>query len=274
MYDYQRAVQIRTGRDTLICNWARGLGQTFTIMSTILEERPHSILYFKSQNDGLRTLSEKYKEIIKMFDGIRISIKDFSYSKEKIEITFNNGQKTTIYNWYMLPIEYGVRHFDYIFFEGLLPAQLKDIHTNRTVSFVTMNNYDFKLEKMFGDKTVSVLNEDYNSGIKVGLLSQYMFDTIKSDTSTSNNLWYGEYDILSKPTDVVVKQYIDTTPNRKYELYQSYAIDNPSKRFIIDSLIGLEEEYDSIDKSKDTVLTRKNLLEMIIQLQRELNREH
>jgi hypothetical protein len=270
MYDFQRAIQIKSGRDTLICNWAKGLGATFTIMSTILEERPFSVLYFRFQNDGLKTLNEKYHEIIKLFDNLKSIIREYNYSKEKIEIIYSNGQKTTIHNWYMLPIEYGVRQFDYIIYDGLLPSPLRDIHTNRTLSFVTINNYNNHLEKMFGDKTVIVLNEDYTTGMNCGLFSKNMIEKIKEDYSKSD-IWFNNFDLLSKPPENK-KEVINLSTNRKYELYQSYAVDNPSKRFIIDSLIGLEEEYDNIDKTKDTVLTRKNLLDMIIQLTKELER--
>jgi hypothetical protein len=270
MYDFQRAIQIKSGRDTLICNWARGLGKTFTMMSTILEERPYSVLYFRFQNDGLKTLNDKYREITKMFDNVKSCIKEYNYSKEKIEIVYSNNQRTTIYNWYMLPIEYGVRQFDYIIYDDLLPSPLKDIYTNKTLSFVTINNYDNHLEKMFGDKTVIVLNEDYSTGLNCELFSEVVIEKIKEDYSKTN-IWFNDFDLLSKPIENK-KEVINLSTNRKYELYQSYAIDNPSKRFIIDSLIGLEEEYDNIDKTKDTVLTRKNLLDMIIQLTKELER--
>lgn len=269
--DFQKAIQIKSGKDTVICNWARNLGRSFTIMMTILKDKPESVLYFKSNNDYLDVLHYKYTEIIQKDYAIKNSINDYKKTKEKIQITYNNGSVTTIYNWYMLPIEYGVMQFDYIIFDSLLPTHLKDIYAKRIFSFITTNNYNHHLEKLFGDKTVVVLNEDYNTALKNGLTSTNLLEQARLRMTDKD--WYNQYDILSKPVEEdKYKSIFDSVPDRKYELYFSYAVNDPSKRFIIDSLVGLEEEYDAIDKTKDTVLTRKNLLDMITQLQRELNR--
>jgi len=269
MFDYQKAVQIKTGRDTLICNWARGLGKTFTIMFLIIEQKPKNILYFKSNNEYLKTLNDKFNETIYSCPNVKDSIKNIIMKKDKLEITYQNGEKTFIYNWYTLPLGHGINQFDYVIFDGLLPSPLENINAKRTISFITVNNYDRHLERLFGDKTVIVLNEDYKTGINCDIFTNSFIDNIKQNISIED--WYEQYDLLNNPNED--KQLnLDTNINRKYDLYQSYAITNPSKKFLIDSLIGLEEEYDATDKTKDTVLTRKNLLEMIVQLQREIGR--
>ena len=270
MFDYQRAVQIKSGRDTLICNWTRGLGKTFTIMSLMIEQKPKDVLYFKSENDYLKTLKDKYNELIYCFPDIKNSIKNIVMKNDKLEITYNNGEKTFIYNWYTLPLGHGIKKFDYLIFDGLLPSSLKYINAERTISFVTTNNYNHHLEKLFSNKTVNILNEDYKTGINCGIFTDSFIDNIKQNISIED--WYEQYDLLNNPNIENKQLNINVCANRKYDLYKSYAIENPSKKFLIDSLVGLEEEYDRTDKTKDTVLTRKNLLDMIIQLQREIGR--
>ncbi len=278
LYDYQNAIQIKSGRDTLVCNWARGLGATYTIMATILKEKPNNVLYFKGNNDRLKALNDKYNEILHTNNGeicidneFTDKIKDIIHAKDKTKITFFNNQVVNIINWYSIPIGHEVMNFDYIFFDGILPTPLKDITGNRTISFVTTNNYDNHLEKLYGNNTTNILNEDYNTGLENGLFDKQMLDKITKDIQDTNNIkrWYDSYAIMDRPRGEVVSYISNKDANRKYELYQSLSI-TPANKFLIDSLVGLEEEYDLIAKTKDTVLTRRNLLEMITQLYKNI----
>jgi len=267
MFDYQKAIHIKSGRDALICNWSRGLGATYTILATILKNRPENVLYLRGKHDWLNSLKNKLDEILKMNNDLKNSIKDIHMTKEDMRIVFYDFKVINIVNWHTIPVDHNVMNFDYIFFDGILPTSLKNITGNRTISFVTTNNYDFHLEKLYGNCTTNILNEDYKTGMNVGMFNQSMMDKIKDNCNIKQ--WYEEHAIMSKPEENNKEKDSEEDINRKYELYQSFQV-TPANKFLMDSLIGLQEEYDAIAKTKDTVLTRKNLLEMIGQLYKSI----
>lgn len=57
--------------------------------------------------------------------------------------------------------------------------------------------------------------------------------------------------------------------NRLEELMLSYKVESHNI-FLIQTLAKLQTEYDEIVPSKDNVLTRRNLLKMIMELQEQL----
>jgi len=247
-------------------------------MATILKEKPNNVLYFKGNNDWLKSLNDKYNEILHVNNGeICIDnefidkIKDIIHAKDKTKIKFFNNQVVNIINYYSIPRGHEVMNFDYIFFDGLLPVPLKDITGNRVISFITTNNYDNHLEKLYGNNTTNILNEDFSTGLNSGLFNKQTLDKFSKNIKESGDMkkWYDDYAIMDKPDGKVVSYISNKDANRKYELYQSL-MTTPANKFLIDSLIGLEEEYDLTAKTKDTVLTRRNLLEMITQLYKNL----
>ena len=56
MFNYQKEVLNKTGNHTLICNWARCLGKTYTIMATILETKPKYVLYVDFNLNNLQDI--------------------------------------------------------------------------------------------------------------------------------------------------------------------------------------------------------------------------
>jgi len=269
MYDYQRAIQIKNNKEILICNWARGLGASYTIMSTILKERPEKVLYFSSNNDRLNSLKSNCESLLSANLDLKNSIKSINYCHDNIKIIFHDQVIINIINWYSISRGHDTMKFDYIFFDELLPVPLKDIISNRIVSFITTNNYDNHLEVLFGNNA-TILNEDYNTGLDNGLFNKVLIDEITENILNSGNskLWYRDYAIMDNPKNDITSE-IDKNSNRKYDLYACCKVDL-SNKFLIDALIGLEEEYDLIPKTKDTVMTRKNLLEMITQMYKNL----
>jgi hypothetical protein len=121
--------------------------------------------------------------------------------------------------------------FDYVIFDGLLPFETGFITTN-SISLVHVNNCNKLLQKMYLQHKIMEL--DYTKALEVGTINNKFVDENKN-----SEYWYNEFAILDNPI---------TKVNDNNFLYQT--------------LYNLQEEYKKLEGSKDTVLTRKNLLDM------------
>ena len=119
-----------------------GVGRfTHGLVESILEyDKKNKWFFFFS------SLKNKLDEILKMNNDLKNSIKDIHMTKEDMRIVFYDFKVINIVNWHTIPVDHNVMNFDYIFFDGILPTSLKNITGNRTISFVTTNNYDFHFD--------------------------------------------------------------------------------------------------------------------------------
>lgn len=268
MFDYQREVLIKIGRDTLICNWTRGLGATYTIVATILELEPMNVLYVGNGQNCLKYLKDKCEDIFKD------SSFELNYSKEKIEILINDNthiEKTiNIYNYNLLPLGHDNLEFDIIFFDGILPTQLKDIKTKRTVSFITTNNHDNHLEKLFGNNNVSILNEDYNTGLDNNLFNKVIIDNLRKNSSHKD--WYEQFAIMSDPNESFNNlANLSKNVQKEFETWKEKYEIPYHMEFDVKTLLKLQEEYENIPEGSNTTKTRETLLQMINRIHMSMN---
>lgn len=266
LLDFQKVVSFKDAKQALICNWARGLGVSFTIIGTILNERPQKAVVFSITEQKLSVLHNKLSECKKSNYISDEDIQKIDFGKDKIFIMYANGDVSTIYNGYALNQNESI-NCEYLFFDGIYPVPISYINAKKVVAFIHENNYDHHLEKKFNNAFVSVINEDYKTLLKHDLISECILEQTKERSD-----WYNEYAIMDKPKkqqDIEIDY--NKKPDRKYELYMSYPINDYAKKFLIDTLAELENEYDNVEKNKDTVLTRKNLLNMIVDLQKTIS---
>ena len=137
--------------------------------------------------------------------------------------------------------------------------------SDKNISIIHINNYDKKLQKLICGNTL--FEVDYRRILKFNMLSP----TIKEEYKGSKE-WYDEFAIFDEPNNDIIYDSLwrSNYRNRKEEVFASYNV-NTNNKFLLDTLVKLEVELDEIKNNKDTVLTRQNLLNMIIQINKELN---
>jgi hypothetical protein len=252
---------VESNEKEIILNWCRGAGTTFSLMAKIIEKKPSTVLF--CSNIGLKYLKYKLDEMVKLCN---LKLDDYILlNTHKMKITYLDGNETNIYtssiqsNIEMIPNE-----IDWIVFDKTLPYKM-DYQSKQVVSLLNINNYDHKLQRLCPNS--KIIEVDSTMALKEGLLSEKWIKKTKDDIENENDLtnYYDELELLSPPLDNLV--YPPNT--RKYDIYNSIPVESHNK-FLVDTLINLQNEYDNISCSKDTVLTRKNLLDMIMDLQRQL----
>lgn len=197
LYDYQKKV-INSDTKTLICNWSRNLGATYTLARLILDKKLEFVVYI----GDFETIKEKIDECIRMLN-LRNEIKSLRMNRDDIEIQFfgtNNyirilslKQATTLpQNRY---IEY-----DYILFDKMLPFNT-GLKTKQVISMVTINNHDKTLQKLYPKYKSNFVDSyelDYTVAIENGLLSSSFIHGIMQE---NKEVFYNEYAILSDPNE-------------------------------------------------------------------------
>lgn len=252
-FEHQTEV-INSCEPMIICNWARGLGKTFTIACKILNERYKNVLYVNCPMNTV-ALQEKFREIgrLRLF-GFDVE----KFSNDKIILSYMDGAKAVIYSYTISNRGLHTDSYDLIVFDGILPFKM-DCIAKQVISMVTINNYDKKLQRLYPYNRI--YEYDYKYGIEQQLLDKNMMDKMQD-----NPKFYDEFAILSKPDSALIdNQYSD----RYNEVFSAYKVDG-SNKFLMESLAKLELEYDKVPQTKDTVLTRQNLMSMILQIRNGL----
>lgn len=250
---------IESNDKEIILNWCRGAGTTFSLMIKILRKKPQTVLFYS--NRSLNALHNKINEIKKFIADINLSIDSMFLFSNKLQIIYKDKTRTTIYIPDNSNKDDILNHVHYIIFDGCLPYVI-DYKANQTISLLNINNYDKKLQKLCPKS--KIIEVDYSDE---DIRGKKYLNTVKQNIKTEHDLitYYNEYELLSKPLDNLIS-YPDT---RRQLIEQSIQI-TPDNMFLIDTLINLQNEYDNTPCNKDTILTRKNLLDMIMCLQRDL----
>jgi len=258
-FDYQQEVPMGLKlHKNLILNWSRGLGKTFTLAKLVLDKRPKNVLYIRNNNNNSligitenikQILMEKNNDYLKNINGIQYGRKcvNIKWGKEKEICNYSNynDNQTNIYNYYdceNLQEQFQNIRYDYVFFDNILPYLISDLKYNRSISTITMNNFDKKLNTLYSQNYL-ILEADYKEGIKNNL---YRGLELTDMNKENQSRWYSEFAILDDPCKKI------------------------SDNSLIDILSKLEKELNYMPYNKDTVLTRKNLLEMILSIYKQL----
>lgn len=229
LYTYQKELVNSKGKNVYI-NWSRGAGLSTAIAHYIVENKPKRVLY----NDymEIRQLLAYFEELkseygfkVKLNNSLR-SI-DLHFPKTDMEITI---QENCYYDKYDLLISESnvVQKAN---------GELGDIRSINAETKFTIKRGNIHNQKDFSgyDFTSTV---DYKKGISEG---QLKINKIIEFSQSDENSFYEEYAILDKPKEDAMT----------FESFKSRALQKLQKQFL------------NTPDTKDTVLTRKNIIEMI-----------
>lgn len=228
LYTYQKEL-VNSKEDRILVNWARATGKDVGLAYYILENKPSRVLV-NGLAYGLETLVESFKRMTLEYNY------EIEHRHFEITITFNGTGKKIYINYgstsssevYDLTVNYN--EYD--------AYRFKDVK-GKYILATTLNVHESKryIEKSVFDK---VLNVDYKEALKENALD---VDTIIE--SAQGTRFYEQYALLDKkPSDEM-----------SFNTFKEKALQKLQKQFL------------SIPDSKDTVLTRKNIIEMIKDLQ-------
>lgn len=252
LYDYQKKA-VEDENSTVIVNWSRGLGKTFTAMCKVLKDKPKSVLYVSPINSFFVYFCSKIDEIKKLSNNS--SIKNIKTNKTNdryytsLRIEYEDGNISEIY-WYKNEESRNLKScFDLIIFDESLPYNVPNISGKQVVSFNSFNNgYKTLTRKMF-PQNVSIhetTKADFNKFSK-----NAGKDWLK-DLKINNFInYYDEFEIYSIPEIGDINTYI----------------------FLKESLNKLQDEFSKIPNCNNTVMTREKLLDMILKIKYELKKE-
>lgn len=238
LYTYQKELLNNNGN--VYVNWCRGAGLTSALTNYILEKKPKKVLCIGSENYGVRNLLED-----NTLDNFHYTYQ-YNRDTETIDIKFENtDDHIQIHNKYKRGIEYDLiitsRKSDYVN-RGLLNLQMINYLTYgcKVKFFINNGNTTKTYEDMtLYDDTSYV---DYKKALEVNQLdAARVIEASRYDDET----FYNYYAILDEPKNETLD----------FEEFKSIAIGKLQTQFL-----------DTAD-TKDTVLTRKNIIEMIKDLQ-------
>ncbi|MBN3351961.1 hypothetical protein CF086_16835 [Clostridium botulinum] len=253
LYDYQRKV-VEDKNSTVIVNWSRGLGKTFTAMCKTLKDRPKSVLYVSPINSFFVNFCLRIEEIKKLSKKLNIrNIQPNTINNNyftSLTVEYNTGDTSKIY-WYKNEETRGLKsYFDLIIFDDRLPYNIPNISAGQIVSFNSFNNGYKALTRRMFPANVSIhetTEEDFkqfNKSANCDWLKKLKIDDFIN--------YYDEFEIYSIPEIGDINNYM----------------------FLKESLNDLQNEFSKIPNSNNTVMTREKLLDMILKIKYELKKEN
>lgn len=233
LFDYQQEVLDSEAKDIYL-NWARGMGKTFTVAWYIIKKRPETVAYNGRKSD----LEEKFKEI-----------KDSGYFFENnIAISIINGDIVLEFHDSFKVKIINIRDKSQDVLEYMNP----DLYVFED-SIIGISNYSPKIvtgsrnvnDSIQGMATRSLNEESLvsNKDYKLAPKGFYDLQNVVDVALKDSNGFYDNYAILDKNHEEEQKMY--------FHEFQDKALQSLQKQFL------------DTEVSKDTVMTRKNLLEMI-----------
>lgn len=252
LFDYQQEV-LDSSSPLVIMNWARGLGKTFTIANYILEKKPNKVVVI----GDIRQLGIHMKQLLERDENFKSLVKNWtiSRSENKIELAYFNGWNTKIKQVSKsgTNTEGNVKHYlrgervDLFVFEGQIPtektySEIKNGFNAKVVCSVTMNNYNGSIEGICASK--HLIQADYRAGLENNVYTQKEIDKFRSERRKE---FYDQFAIL------------DNHCENKEEM--------PFNDFKAEAERSLQKQFLDTPATKDTVLTRMNIIKMLKELQ-------
>lgn len=216
--------------NSVICNWSRGGGKTFMLAYLILENKPNKVLIKSYAFDPLAKLNEKFEELFKIEPTYKLEISNYKFTKQYIRILFKNNTEIEI-------VGNDDKDADLVVYDEREPEwdyrKNKSVHNN-FISMITKNNANGRLQEFYDCK---IIESDIFDLVEEGLYDS----TIVRKLLLEPKSFYRERAILSK----------EEQDTMDFGEFQGKALQKLMKQFL------------SIPDTKDTVLTRKNIIEMI-----------
>ncbi|PAD70537.1 hypothetical protein CHH83_01680 [Bacillus sp. 7586-K] len=226
LYTYQKELLNSKG-NKIIINWCRGAGKDTALAYYIVEKKPSKVLLAGDRCD-YRSLKEHLDLLKDEYDYV-IEVTNL----EDFKIIFNKTGQQLIVSIENFPKD-NVK-YDLIISKDCYFYQFKKENFETLISSFTKNIYKIDLSKY---QDFKIINVDHKILVKENPKS---IDAILESALTNGQEFYREYAILDKPK----KEYIS------------------NDEFRHKALQSLQKQFLSIGETKDTVLTRKNIIEMI-----------
>lgn len=226
----------------ILCNVGRGQGKNFAMLLEIIESKPERVFVISKASSSVecRIALDKIEEIKQM--GIH-----------NLSIVVNN-QSNRIY----LKVEEGNRTYQidiyFVNFHKIDDMRVKNVENTlfimqECIEEGILNKYDnsFGIVSFISNRDVEkskeiLFNKVIRSGISDGLNEGVYDDKILSDIEEYGNRLLKEFDIL----------------------------DECKVDFLESTLKSLEDEYSNIIPASNNIMSRKNILEMILGIKNEL----
>jgi hypothetical protein len=196
----------------------------------ILENKPNKVLIKSYAFDPLAKLNEKFEELFKIEPTYKLEISNYKFTKQYIRILFKNNTEIEI-------VGNDDKDADLVVYDEREPEwdyrKNKSVHNN-FISMITKNNANGRLQEFYDCK---IIESDIFDLVEEGLYDS----TIVRKLLLEPKSFYRERAILSK----------EEQDTMDFGEFQGKALQKLMKQFL------------SIPDTKDTVLTRKNIIEMI-----------
>ncbi|TYS56318.1 hypothetical protein FZC83_01745 [Rossellomorea marisflavi] len=230
-FTYQNELinEVRKGK-TVVGNWARGAGKTFSLARVLFEVKPRKVLYFSDSSRGIWELGERIGELLSSDEDLKNSLSSYNISSNKIDFKFYTGETVVV-----LPGKNseGIRNVDYVFFDNIFDEKLSYIGS-QYVLVTTQNNHNKNLQHAHRCKVIDVDIFD--------LVVDKIYGKDFVREVMSNESFFKEWGILNE-----------------FKSRDSLSVND----FKEEASRKLMKQFLDTPYTKDTVLTRKNIIEML-----------
>jgi hypothetical protein len=235
LFDYQEKLveEVRQG-NSVLGNWARGAGKDFVLGYIVVKVRPRKMIYVERNSVDFEKLRFAVEEVIRLED-MQSHIKNFHSSYNKLRLELHNGELVEVLR-YVNGVNF--KNTEFVIFNNQLPTILPDFPDSlvrqETISLTTLNNHTNKIQNNYLSKVIEV------DGFE--LLANGQLTSKNAKDMLEYGDFYNEFAIKSSSTNKDEISFLDF----KHKAMQK-----------------LMNQFLKTPDSKDTVLTRKNIIEMI-----------
>lgn len=233
LYSYQEKL-VNSKSDRILVNWARGVGKDTAVFAYILEHKPKTVsmdrFTYWNMQDHLRDNKPEGSEVV--------------INESYINIKHLKNDTQTIISRDDITDDNKTENYDLIVFRQLWTLE-KRIKSKKAIKVITENlhSYTDREKEMYSD--YEVIEVDYKDALKENAIS---IDKVIEFAMEDSDSFYRQFAIKDKPKKVKVN----------------------FDQFKEEALQRLQAQFMNTNDSKDTVLTRKNIIEMIKDL-KEIN---
>lgn len=231
LYSYQEKL-VNSKSDRILVNWARGVGKSTGIFAYILEHKP-------------KTVSMDSFTYWNMQDHLRdnkLADSQVVINESYINVKHLKDDTQTIISRDDITNDNKTENYELIVFRNLWTLENK-IKSKKAIKVITENISSYSDREMYSG--YEVIEVDYKDALKENAIS---IDKVVEFAMEDSDSFYRQFAIKDKPKKVKVN----------------------FDQFKEEALQRLQAQFMNTNDSKDTVLTRKNIIEMIKDL-KEIN---
>lgn len=223
----EEMVNVLRNGESVVCNWARGTGKDVALAHAILSMVSQKVVLVNKMY-GIESLVELMSSTIKKDLWLQAYVVSFTANDKKIEIKFSNGFEIEVTEDYNL-----IDDNTLVYFEDHMPHKFVTNPPKQFVFMTTQNNYGEKLQSNFSCRVIDV---DIFAAVREGIIDEKFVRDNMAQPQFLN-----EYAILCKKSEYDIS----------FHEFQAQALKRLQRQFLMTR------------DSHDTVLTRKNIMEMI-----------